>query len=343
MSALTRPGARGAPRPRLRSVLAAAACLGAVVAMGAPARAADTGDDAAATELFNAGRDLMRSGDFAAACPKLAESARLHPTVGALAKLAECDEHEHRLVGAYAHWKQALNLARTAGDERIPDVERELARVDAQVPKLRIVAATALPPAAVIRVDAMELGPAGLGVPLAVEPGRHVVQVAASGKAPWSATVDARADGATHDVTIPALADGPLTAPLSPADAASAPTGAGAGEAIAPVAGSGSRTGRTVGLVVAGVGLAALASGAAFGVDALHRRDEAGCRGTVCPDDASAGALRTAQTSATWSTVLFAAGGALLGGGVAVWWLSLDKGGARRGLLVTPGGVAGTF
>jgi hypothetical protein len=98
-----------------------------------------------------------------------------------------------------------------------------------------------------------------------------------------------------------------------------------------------------VGLVVGAVGLGALAGGAAFGLDALHRRDEAGCHGTVCPDDASASALRTAQGSATWSTVLFVAGGALLGGGVAVWWLSLDKGSSHRGLLVTPGGVAGTF
>ena len=42
-----------------------------------------------ATELFNAGRDLMTAGNFAAACPKLAESARLDVKVGTLGKLAE--------------------------------------------------------------------------------------------------------------------------------------------------------------------------------------------------------------------------------------------------------------
>jgi hypothetical protein len=318
-----------------RRVSALAFGLATSLATSVPAAAAEADDEAAATELFNSGRDLMRSGDFAAACPKLAESARLRPTVGALGKLAECDEHEHRLVGAYAHWKQALNLARTAGDERVPDVERELARVDALVPKLRILASAPLPAAAVIRVDAMELGPASLGVPLAVEPGRHAVQVAASGKAPWSTAVDAPADGATHDVTIPSLANAALhDAPPPPPKPA---------EATEARAASGSAMGRTLGLVAAGVGVGALVAGGALGLDALHRKNDAGCSGTVCPDDASASALRSAQSSATWSTALFVAGGALLGGGIAVWWLSRDTPGAPSGLLVTPAGVAGTF
>ena len=35
-------------------------------------------DEAAATEFFNVGRDLMRRGDYVAACPKLAESVGGH-------------------------------------------------------------------------------------------------------------------------------------------------------------------------------------------------------------------------------------------------------------------------
>ena len=72
-------------------------------------------DEAVATQLFNAGRDLMKQGDYASACPKLAESARLKPTVGALARLAACEEHEKRLVSAYTRWQQALNVAALGG------------------------------------------------------------------------------------------------------------------------------------------------------------------------------------------------------------------------------------
>jgi hypothetical protein len=189
-------------------------------ATAAPVHASDAEDEAASTELFNAGRDLMKRGDYAAACPKLAESARLRPTVGALAKLAECEEHEKRLVSAYTRWQQALNLARSRRDERVPDVEREVARIDRIVPKLRITMTHALPEDAEIRVDEVALGPAGAGVPLAVEPGRHTVRASAPHKRTWSTTVDTAADGETTSVSVPELEDAPslpATVEASPA------------------------------------------------------------------------------------------------------------------------------
>jgi hypothetical protein len=167
--------------------------------------AADGEDEAASTELFNAGRDLMRKGDYAAACPKLADSARLKPTVGALAKLAECEEHERHLVSAFTRWKQALNLSRSIGDERTPDVEREVARLDRLVPKVRLVASAPLPLDSVIRVDDVKLSAAGLGVPLPVEPGHHTISVTAPHAKPWSTNVDVGADGATALITLSAL------------------------------------------------------------------------------------------------------------------------------------------
>jgi hypothetical protein len=308
----------------------------AALALAAPAvaRAGDPLDEAAATELFDAGRDMMKRGDYAGACPKLAESARLKPTVGALAKLGECEEHERRLVSAYARWKQALNLARTLGDERVADVERELARLDGVVPKLLVVAGSALPPQTAIHVDAVEMGPAGLGVPLAVEPGRHAVQVSAPGKRPWTASVDTAADGATTTVTIPTLEDGAAQAPV----VVSIPPPSEPGETR-----GGSSTWRTIGLAAAGAGLASLIAGGAFGVDAMRRRDAAGCANNVCPDDASAGQLNGAKTSADWSTALLVTGGALVAGGLAVWWVSRDHGPAAAGVLVTPAGISGAF
>jgi hypothetical protein len=312
-------------------VVALLACVASTV------RASEADDLAAATELFNAGRDMMKAGQYAAACPKLAESSRLKPTVGALAKLAECEEHEKRLVSAYARWQQALNLARSMGDDRAEDVQRELARLDGIVPKLRIVAEGALPGSTRIRVDDVELGAGGLGVRLPVEPGSHVVQVAAPSKRPWSAAVDTTADGATTLVTIPALEDAPapVPAPLAPRSNAEVPAPS--------LPHAASSTWRTVGLVIAGAGLGAIAVGGALGIDAMRRRDDAGCPGNVCPDTTSANTLRDAKTAADWSTVLLIGGGVLLAGGVAASWLSRDSAPARAGLVVTPAGLTASY
>jgi len=305
--------------------------VGLLGAVALPARGGDGTDTAAATELFDAGRDMMKAGDYAAACPKLAESARLQPSVGALAKLAECEEHERRLVSAYGRWKQALNLARSMGDERAADVEKEVSRLDGIVPKLRIAAAGALPAETVIRVDAVELGPAGLGVALAVEPGTHAVQASAPHRATWSTRVETKADGATTGVTIPPLDE-----------AAVAPVGV-ATPVVSPVTpASTSSSWRTVGLVGAGAGVVALGVGAAMGFVAMNQRNEAGCPGNVCPDEGSASTLRGAKGSADVSTALFIAGGVMLGGGLAVWWLSAEHG-VRAGVLVTPMGAVGSF
>ena len=249
--------------------------------------------------------------------------------MGALAKLAECEEHERRLVSAYGRWHQALNLARATGDDRARDVEREVQRLDAIVPKLRIVAAGVIPADTVIRLDAVELGPAGLGVPLAVEPGTHALQAAAQHKVTWSTSVETKADGATTAVTIPALEDVPAPplvvappvarVPPEPAPAASSPW-------------------RTVGLATAGAGVVALGVGTAFGVVAMNHRNSAGCPGNVCPDDGSASTLRGAKGSADVATALFIAGGALVGGGLAVWWLSAGTG---PGYVLSAGAGAG--
>lgn len=114
------------------TVVAVVAVLGVAGAAHAQARPRDV---ALATELFNAGRDLMKDANYAAACPKLGESARLDPKVGTLARLAECEEGLGHVAVARSRWQQALNLAKTSGDPRTAHVEGELLRIDRVVPK----------------------------------------------------------------------------------------------------------------------------------------------------------------------------------------------------------------
>jgi hypothetical protein len=307
-----------------------------VGALSGPVRAADGADQAAATELFNAGRDMMKRGEYAGACPKLAESVRLDATVGALAKLAECEEHEGRLASAYGRWQQALNLARSTSDARMPDVERELARVDGRVPKLRIVPEGPLPDDVAIHVDAREMGSAGSGTPLPVEPGRHTVQVMAPGRVPWSTTIETAADGATTTVPVPALAEVPAVV-FPPPPPPRVPD-------VPPPSGDASASPwRTFAFASAGAGVAALAAGAVLGLEAMHERDQAGCPGNLCPDDGAANTLRSAKTTAAWSTGLFIAGGVLAGCGVTAWWLTRDHRDGAAAVVLTPGGAFGRF
>ncbi len=311
----------------------------------APAARAD--DEAAATQLFNAGRDLMKQGDFAAACPKLAESARLKPTVGALAKLAACEEHEKRLVSAYTRWQQALNVARSVGDERAADVEREVARIARVVPKVSVATVGVMPADAVIRIDDTTLGPASLGVPLPVEPGPHTVQATAAGKKAWSTTVQSSADGATTTVSIPPFEDAPALAPVplpspSPAPATSPTTSTPPSPSTQASPSPSSSPWPTVGLVTAATGLVSLAAGGAFGFVAMGKRNDAHCQGTTCPDAPSASTLGDAKTAADWSTGLLIAGGVLAASGVTLWFVSRDAHDApvRVGATPLPGGLS---
>jgi hypothetical protein len=289
----------------------AALLLAAICAV----RPAFADDQAVATELFNAGRDLMRQGDFAAACPKLAESARIEPTVGALAKLALCEEHERRLVSARARWEQALNLARSTRDAREAEATREFARVDAKVPKLLFHARSALPPGVTLRVDDLQLNAASLGVPLAVEPGQHSIEVSAPGKKPWSEVVEGKADGTTTSLEVPVLEDAPPT-PRSVVVPIAPPPPAAPQETPAPA--SHFSAWRTVSIGVVAAGVVVLGIGGALGIEAIAQKSDAACAGTTCPNDTSARQLEDAQGSAGRSTAAFVVGGVLAAGGLSM-------------------------
>lgn len=287
-----------------------------------------------ATELFNVGRDLMKSGDFTNACPKLAESARLDAKVGTLARLAECEEQLGHRVSARARWEQAVNLAVAANDSRLAHVKSELARLDARVPKLLLSVDGAPPPGLMVHIDALEVGAASLGVPIAVETGTHHVVATATGKLAWSADVVAPKSGAVVTVAIPALADAPVV-PV----AAVAPVVVAAQEP-AP-ASRGSARG-TVGLVAAGVGVVGLGVGIAYGIIALHKNSQSnaqpnGCdAASVCPS--AAYTLRNdARTDGTVSSVALLAGGILAAGGVVLWLTAPAHGSTSVGVTPTVG------
>jgi hypothetical protein len=228
-----------------------------------PATAAPSeADRAMAQSLFEDGRRLMAAGDFASACPKLAESQALDPSGGTLLNLAVCHEKQGRLATAWSDFKEALSVARRDNRADRFEVAREhLATLEPKVPSLTIRVAGAKPEQQVL-LDGAALRPAAWGTPIAIDPGPHRLESSAAGHAAWTAPVEMSV--AEHKiVVIPELTVDTGLEPTRPpaADAATEARAEGGG-------------GNGVGWIVLGTGVVALGVGSYFGVTALSTQSD---------------------------------------------------------------------
>jgi hypothetical protein len=259
---------------------------------------AQTHDAAGAEWLFREGRTLMKQGDLAAACPKLAESLRFDPAVGTLMNLAECEERQGRTASAWQRWGTAADQL-PAGDRRRTTALTRARKLEALLPRLTVVTNARLPDLEVSR-DGVVLGSGSLGVPLPVDPGLHLIVVAAPGRTPRSYEL-AVGNGEQHVVVVE---PGPPVAPIAaPAEIVARPF----------VPAPQPRRGRTLGYALGAGGVVALATGAYFGWQALAARRDASA---LCPaqDDthrcwsSAAGALDRDRRTSLIADVAFAAG-----------------------------------
>lgn len=327
--------------------------LGAALAAGArPAVAQPApGDVALAESLFREGRRLFDAGDFAAACPKLAESQRLDPGGGTLLNLARCHEAEGRLATAWAEYQEARAWARREGrDDRLQIAEQSLAALEPRLPWLVVtVPAGSDVEGLEIELDGRALPRSAFGVPAPVDPGTHRVAVRAPGKEPRELEVRVEREGERQTLTVEPLADAvskpPEAATATPAgDATPSPTGAGAAPhtpapspppatATAPDAAPGRR--RAVAYALGAGGLVALGIGSGAGLRAIHLMGESDER---CPDGActarGAELSRDANTLANVANVGIGLG--IAGVAAAVVLTVIDGGGraAPRGVAV---------
>jgi len=162
-------------------------------------------------------------------------------------------------------------------------------------PAIIVLVAEPAPDGLVVRIDGEVVDPPG--IPRTVPPGPHQVVVSAPGKAPWSATVEARGDGSAAMITAPLLADAPSPAPAPAAETQEA-------------ASSTRTTGTALTIVGFSVGGAALVAGITTGALALGEmgsvRDQ--CPNKTCPPGTSA--YSTANALATIADVAFPIAGA---------------------------------
>jgi hypothetical protein len=285
----------------LRQVSTALA-LSALVCFATRAEAEETVGVTAAEALFEEGRAALAEGQLDLACERFRASDRLDPAVGTRLNLADCEERRGKLATAWSLFRNAaLELA--PSDDRLPIARRRAEELAARVPRLKFVLAPGAPRDTSAAIDGAEFGSGSFGVPLPMDPGHYVIAMRAPGRETRHQGVDL-AEGGTSSV---AIQPGPILGAALPAAAEDAPE-------------SNSRSAWLY--VLAGVGVAGLATGTAAGVMTLEKKQVAD---ENCDDERKIcnqpgkDANDSGRLLANISTIGFAVGALGLGGAVYLW------------------------
>lgn len=293
--------------------------------------AAQQTDKVLAEALFREGRDLMEQNKVTEACTKFAESYRLDSALGTLVNLALCHEKDGKTATAWAEFNDAASAAAAEKDDREAFARRHVTSLEAEMPRVRLKVAPAI--AALgnveIKLDGHALGKAAWSTLLPIDPGEHQLRASADGKKSFESKMTIARGAGVTELVVPVLEDAPKTIDVVLPK-----------EEPAPKSGQ-----RTLGYVVAGVGLAGLAVGTVFGLSAISAKGDRDqrCSHGLC-DAEGLDKDSSARTSATVSTISFIAGGALLVGGAVLVFTApksqtkVTVGVAPRGLL-----LGGTF
>ncbi|MDF2698181.1 MAG: hypothetical protein K0S65_6564 [Labilithrix sp.] len=341
--------------PRTSSFACSSLVLGALVwgasvvavpgvAHADPPNSADR--STAAEDLFQRAKGLLTQRNFAAACPMFLESYRLDPAGGTLQNLAVCYEEEGKWASAYARF-QELRAMSKGGDHPRPDrvklADDHIAKLAPRLSRMVVVLPHELVATGVVTLDGVGYLQPSWSAGIVVDPGKHELVVSAPGKRPYRKTLDVSSEAKQEEVRVPSLADEPRAPaqppPVSPTNGRVTDSPATRGGEEHPY--------RTTGIIVGGIGLAALVTGGVFGVltfsknSAAKDRCSAGTNTSASRDDfdpasgrcysgspawADANAMKDdARTLATVANVLVPVG--ILGAGIGVYLFL--KGGAR--------------
>jgi hypothetical protein len=314
--------------------------LPASSAAGAPGASSSQGSQAAAQALFDEARKAMAQGNYAAACPKFADSEKLDPGAGTLLNLANCYDKNGQSASAWATFKDAAAEARKSGHpdweatarKRATALEATLSRLTIEVPETSVVDGLTL-----LR-DGVAMGRTEWGVAIPVDPGSHLIEATAPNAHKWSNPVSVGPNGAIVSVTVPPLEVEKVAAPppSPPAPIVEPPK---------------TNTQRTIGIVLAAVGVGGIAVGSVFGAEAISKNHQAlepaNCPTSTRCDQTGIGLTSDAKTFATVSTIGFAAGAGVLAlGGILFFTApSRNKSEARApgAFRVTPAVAPGSY
>jgi hypothetical protein len=286
---------------------------------------------AQAEALFQRGLTEMQAGDYAAGCPKLAESYRLDPLPGALFTLAECEAAWSKVATAIEHYQSFVDgltalppARRHRFDERRRLALEKIAALSATAPEVTLEVAPGAPAGLVVRRDGEPIDPSSYGVARKVDPGQYLFTAELDGQQQWERSVVlALSDHAQVQVPWPLLE----------AAAPSAATQHEAGSGAAP------RSPLRPWFYASGaVGIAGLVAGAVAGGLALGKKNviDEHCSERQC-DAQGHDAVEAGQRAALTSTVGFAIG--LAGAAAATTLFFLERRADKREVVALRRGL----
>jgi hypothetical protein len=265
--------------------------------------------EAAADALFDSARTAMARRDFDRACEQFRASDKLDPAAGTELNLADCEEKRGRLASAWELFRMVEEKLNPS-DERVTVAHARAQALQARVPKLTLELAPGMPSSSTVRDGGVELGSATFGISLPVDPGAHELVVSAPGFESRSFHVQL-AEGESRSLVVSPGAAVATSAALTTAASALAPESRGA---AATSTGSSSRT---VGFVLAGVGVAALGTATITGLLVQSKKSavDAGCHPDRSCTSAGLDAAHSGRTLEIVSNVGWVVGAAALAAG----------------------------
>jgi hypothetical protein len=302
----------------------------AVMASRAFADDSKNRDVVGAEALFAEGRRLMSSGNYEAACPKLADSEALDPAPGTALNLAVCYKKQGKLATAWAAFQSAQALATRAGqNDRAKAAKKEAAALEPKLSRLTFaVPETSQVPGLEISCDEHAILASAWGLPLPRDGGGHDIVASAPGRVTWRTHVELKESGERLSVEVPKLEEVPSSpSALHRSPPATHPEaqnrGPSAGQLSATsdaetAQGSAWSTPRVIGLTVGAAGVATIAAGGVLAAVATSKFDTAkGEHG-----DARASDSATAVHMANTAGVVMGIGAGVAAIGVVVWFVS---------------------
>jgi tetratricopeptide (TPR) repeat protein len=293
--------------------------------------------------LFDEGMALYSQGRFAEACPKFEASLKAYQGLGTRGKLAECYEKLGRYASAWTTYRKVADLAAHNGELAREKVARD--RAKALEPKLSHLTVV-LPPendlhGLVVKENGNVIERAALGHDQPKDPGLYALEVVAPDHRTYTTHI-VLAEGQSARFQVPPL-EATRVAEVPPPSwpvPATPPTQAWTAETES----SQHAWQKPAGFTTVGVGAVAIVVGAAFGLSAKSKYDNAfnsgGCSHdtNLCNADGQS-AVNSARHQATASTIFFAAGGILAATGLV---LVLTAPSAHStGMQVVPSAYAG--
>lgn len=291
-----------------------------------------SGSAEAAERAFQEGRDAMNRGDLVAACEHFAESHRLERAAGAAINLAACEEKIGKLVSAWKHWREAIELL-DPDDERAPFARDRVKILGPRVPYLQVTIPGRRPSEVELLLDGKSVGTDAIDVALPLDPGTYEVTVRAPGYRDQTLEVTL-AEGQINRVAVPM--GRPMRSKHSDASGEAAPDAEHRRER---------RPLFYAGVGAGGLGLVGVGAAIVTGLMVQDKRDitRKECDQAKLCSPKGMNAVESGQKLLVLNGVAWGVGVAGLGAGAALVALNWPYGEKRVGIGAVPGGATVTY